>query len=67
MASIMITFQLTKEYNNDFLKAEHKTEVIFSPTPSVGQSWYDRVIPTIIKFDDKNGVQRTEANIRILQ
>lgn len=53
--------------NNDFLKAEHKTEVIFSPTPSVGQSWYDRVIPTIIKFDDKNGVQRTEANIRILQ
>jgi len=53
--------------NNDFLKAEHKTEVIFSPTPSVGQSWYDRVVPTIIKFDDKNGVQRTEANIRILQ
>ena len=53
--------------NNDFLKAEHKTEVIFSPTPSVGQSWYDRVLPTIIKFDDKDGVQRTEANIRILQ
>ena len=53
--------------NNDFLKAEHKTEIIFSPTPSVGQSWYDRVIPTIIKFDDKDGVQRTEANIRILQ
>ena len=53
--------------NNDFVKAEHKTEIIFSPTPNVGQSWYDRVIPTIIKFDDKNGVQRTEANIRILQ
>ena len=53
--------------NNDFLKAEHKTEIIFSPTPSVGQSWYDRVIPTIIKFDEKDGVQRTEANIRILQ
>ena len=53
--------------NNDFLKAEHKTEIIFSPTPSIGQSWYDRVIPTIIKFDDKDGVQRTEANIRILQ
>ena len=53
--------------NNDFLKSEYKTEIIFSPTPSVGQSWYDRVIPTIIKFDDKDGVQRTEANIRILQ
>lgn len=53
--------------NNDFLKSEHKTEIIFSPTPSVGQTWYDRVIPTIIKFDDKDGVQRTEANIRILQ
>ena len=53
--------------NNDFVKSEHKTEIIFSPTPNVGQSWYDRVIPTIIKFDDKNGVQRTEANIRILQ
>ena len=53
--------------NNDFLKAEHKTELIFSATPSVGQSWYDRVIPTIIKFDEKDGVQRTEANIRILQ
>ena len=53
--------------NNDFIKSEHKTEIIFSPTPNVGQLQYDRVIPTIIKFDDKNGVQRTEANIRILQ
>ena len=26
----------------------------------------DGVIPTIIKFDEKNGVQRTESNIRIL-
>ena len=53
--------------NNEFIKNTHKTELIFSPTPNVGQYWYDRVIPTIIKFDDKNGVQRTEANIRILQ
>jgi len=52
---------------NEFLNNEHKTNVIFSPTPSVGQSWYDRVIPTIIKFDENNGVQRTESNIRILQ
>jgi len=53
--------------NNEFIKNTHKTEVIFSPTPNVGQYWYDRVLPTIIKFDDKNGVQRTESNIRILQ
>lgn len=59
--------QREKIIENDFLKNKYKTEVIFSPTPSVGQEWYDRVIPTIIKFDDKNGVQRTESNIRILQ
>ena len=55
------------EINNDFLKSQHKTELVFSPTPSVGQLWYDRVIPTIIKYDDKDGIQRTESNIRILQ
>ena len=52
---------------NEFLNNEYKTEVIFSPTTSVGKDWYDRVLPTIIKFDDNNGIQRTESNIRILQ
>ena len=52
---------------NQFVKNKHKTEIIFSPTPSVGQDWYDRVLPTIIKYDDTNGVQRTNSNIRILQ
>jgi len=52
---------------NDFLNTEHKTEVIFSPTPSVGQSYHDRVIPTIYKYDDNSGYTRTESNIRILQ
>ena len=52
---------------NEFVTNEYKTEVIFSPTPSVGQNWYDRVLPTIIKFDDNNGVQKIESNIRILQ
>ena len=56
-----------KKIENDFIKNQYRNELIFSPTPSVGQQWYDRVLPTIIKFDDKNGVQRTEANIRILQ
>ena len=59
--------QRKEEVVNDFINKTFKTEIIFSPTPSVGQEWYDRVIPTIIKFDDKNGVQRTESNIRILQ
>jgi len=52
---------------NEFVTNEYKTSVIFSPTPSVGQNWYDRVLPTIIKFDDNNGVQKIESNIRILQ
>jgi len=52
---------------NQFVNGQYKTEVIFSPTPSVGQSWYDRVLPTIIKFDNNNGVLKTESNIRILQ
>ena len=52
---------------NEFLNTKYKTNVIFSPTTSVGKEWYDRVIPTIIKFDENNGIQRTESNIRILQ
>jgi hypothetical protein len=59
--------QREETIENDFIKNTYKNELIFSPTPNVGQYWYDRVIPTIIKFDEKNGVQRTEANIRILQ
>lgn len=55
------------EYENDFLKNTKETKVIFSPTPSVGQAWYDRVIPTIIKTDSNGSVQRTQSNIRILQ
>ena len=45
--------KIINKINNDFLKTEHKTELIFSPTPSVGQLWYDRVIPTIIKYKYK--------------
>ena len=58
---------LYNEFDNDFLKNEFTTDVIFSPTPSVGQWWYDRVIPTIIKTDKNGQAQRTESNIRILQ
>jgi len=54
------------EIDNDFLNKEYKTEVIFSPTPSVGQNYHDRVIPAIKKYDTNNGNIRTESNIRIL-
>jgi hypothetical protein len=59
--------QEEEEIENDFINNKYKTELIFSPTPSVGQTYYDRVIPAIKKYDDNNGNIRTESNIRILQ
>lgn len=55
-----------KRVTNDFLKNEYKTELIFSPTPSVGQSYNDKVIPTIKKVDNNGQEVRTISNIRIL-
>ena len=55
-----------KRVENDFLKNEYKTELIFSPTPSVGQSYNDKVIPTIKKVDNNGQEVRTVSNIRIL-
>lgn len=63
------------EVNNDFLKDENKNEVIFSPTPAVGSSVHNRVIPTFLKYDSNNiGSNLTaitqkegqDTNIRIL-
>lgn len=59
--------QREEDIVNDFNKKTNKTEIIFSPTPSVGQSTHDRVIPSIYKFDDQDGIVRTNSNIRILQ
>ena len=59
--------QEEQEIDNDFINNKYKTELIFSPTPSVGQLYYDRVIPAIKKYDPNNGYIRTESNIRILQ
>jgi hypothetical protein len=58
--------QRKKEINNEFLKNTNKTELIFSPTPLVGQLDQDRIIPSIKKYDENNGQARTESNIRIL-
>jgi len=52
--------------NNDFIKNENKNEIIFSPTPLVGQTSNDRVVSTIIKTDSNNQAQRTDSNIRYL-
>jgi hypothetical protein len=52
--------------NNEFLKNTYEQKVIFSPTPSVGQTYNDRVIPSIIKVDTNGQSTRTSSNIRIL-
>lgn len=63
------------EVNNDFLKDENKNEVIFSPTPAVGSTMHNRVIPTFLKYDQNNinnnltaitQKEGQDTNIRIL-
>lgn len=52
---------------NDFIKSEKKTEVMFSPTPSVGSAATDRVIPRILNLDIQSGsVSPITSNLRIL-
>jgi hypothetical protein len=51
---------------NDFNKTEHKTELIFSPTPMVGQLANSRVISTIIDVDQTLQQKTIKSNIRIL-
>jgi hypothetical protein len=58
------------EITNDFLKNEFKTELIFSPTCSVGQNYNRKVLPTIKLYDETLAAGNNEArflsNIRIL-
>jgi len=58
------------EITNDFLKNEFKTELIFSPTCSVGQNYNQKVLPTIKLYDETLAAGNNEArflsNIRIL-
>ena len=51
---------------NDFNKTDHKTELIFSPTPMVGQLTNDRVVSTIIDVDQTLQQKTIKSNIRIL-
>jgi hypothetical protein len=52
--------------DNDFNKSEHKTELIFSPTPLVGQLTNDRIISTIVDVDATLQQKTVKSNIRIL-
>jgi hypothetical protein len=52
---------------NDFLKEKKETKLIFAPTPSVGQSWNDRVLPTIVKVDNNGNKVQKSSKLRILQ
>lgn len=54
------------DIENDFLKGEVKTEVIFSPTPLVNTIGHDRVISKIYSVDNSGTIKPTNANIRIL-
>jgi len=52
--------------DNDFISKTNKLEIIFSPTPLVGQDSNDRVVSTILKTNDNGEAQRTDSNIRYL-
>jgi hypothetical protein len=55
-----------KDITNEFARSESKTEVIFSPTPSVLVPGTDRIIPRIYIVDQSGVVQKKAANIRLL-
>jgi hypothetical protein len=54
------------DIQNDFLKGEVKTELIFSPTPLVDTIGHDRVIPKIYSVDKNGQITPTGSNMRIL-
>ena len=58
------------EYNlditNDFLKNENKNEVIFAPTPSIGTTAVDRIIPEIYQLDSTGLQTKLRSKLRIL-
>lgn len=54
------------DIDNDFLTNTKKTEIIFSPTPSIGSLANNRVIPRIYQSDTNNNVTPKISNLRIL-
>jgi len=56
-----------EDVQNDFVKNEIKTEVIFSPTPVADTGFSDMVMPRIFQEDSNGNIKPYAANIRILQ
>lgn len=54
------------DIENDFLKGEILTELIFSPTPLVDNLGHDRVISKIIDIDEQGNIKPKASNIRLL-
>ncbi len=54
------------DIENDFLKGEVKTELIFSPTPLVNTIGHDRVISKIYTLDTNGTIKPAPSNIRLL-
>ena len=52
--------------DNEFLRGTKKIEVIFSPTPIIGDLDHDRIYPEIFKTDSANNKVQMDMNIRIL-
>ncbi len=51
---------------NDFVSAEKKIELLFSPTTMVGAPNNNRVLPTILAYDQLNNPISTKHNLRSL-
>lgn len=55
-----------EDVQNDFIKNEIKTEVIFSPTPVADTGFSDMVMPRIFQEDSNGSIKPYAANMRIL-
>ena len=52
--------------DNDFITRQHKTEVVFSPSPLVNDSDSNRLVPKVYDSDIEEGVKQVDSNVRIL-
>jgi hypothetical protein len=55
-----------EDVQNDFVKNEIKTEVIFSPTPVADTGFSDMVMPRIFQQDSNGSIKPYASNMRIL-
>lgn len=54
------------DINNDFVQKTKTIELLYSPTPSVGNGASNRIIPTIVKIDDTGVTSPHTGNLRSL-